>query len=261
LAFGAWWLAKDRGLDQCLLDGGFEGAEIQFARRFLRTGMTVLDVGAHQGLYTLLASKRVGPNGRVIAFEPSPRERRWLVRHVRLNFCRNVRVEGFAVGSGPSEADLFVVEGREDWGNSLRPPAVESPTRRVRVEVISLDGYLAKNKNRQVDFIKLDVEGAELEVLRGAKQLLSGRPRPVILAEVYDMRTEPWGFRAREIVEYLHLLGYEWFELNADGGIARIEPDREVYDANLVAVPAERASEVERIDTERRGGLTRWRSF
>ncbi len=247
LGFGAWWLAKDKGLDQYLLEGSFESAEVQFVERFLRQGMTFLDVGAHHGLYTLLASKRVGPKGRVIAFEPSRRERRWLVRHVWLNFCRNVRVEPFAVGSVRSQADFFVVDGREDWGNSLRPPAVEGATHRVRVDVISLDDYLAQNGNWTVDFVKLDVEGAELEVLRGARHLLSDVPRPVILAEVYDVRTEPWGYRAREIVEHLHNLDYEWFEVLADGAIARIETDREVYDANLVAVPRERAAEIERL--------------
>jgi FkbM family methyltransferase len=231
LRFGAWWLAKNRGLDQYLFEGGFENAEIRFTERYLQRGMTILDVGAHQGLYTLLASKRVGPKGRVISFEPSPRERRWLVRHVRLNFCRNVRVEG----------------SDEDWGNSLRPPAVKGSTRRVRVEVISLDDYLAKNKNRPVDFVKLDVEGAELEVLKGAQRLLTERPRPVILAEVYDVRTEPWGYRAKDIVQHLGQLGYEWFEIGVDGGITRIESDSEVFDANLVAVPKERVGQMKQI--------------
>src|SRR6266478_3566309 len=76
LAFGAWWVAERSALDYNLLNGGFENAEIRFVDRFLRPGMTMLDIGAHHGLYTLLASKRVGADGKVVAFEPSPRERR-----------------------------------------------------------------------------------------------------------------------------------------------------------------------------------------
>ena len=156
-------------------------------------------------------------------------------------------VESFAVGSGPSESEFYVVEGSEDWGNSLRPPAVKGTTHRVRVEVISLDDYLAKNKCPSVDFVKLDVEGAELEVLKGAQRLLSGKLRPVILAEISDVRTEPWGYRAIEIVQYLHDRRYEWFEILVDGNIVRMEENREVFDTNLVAVPKERVGEVEQI--------------
>jgi SAM-dependent methyltransferase len=72
LPFGAWWLAEKGALDHELIHDGFEGAETTFVGRLLRLGMTVLDIGAHHGLYTLLASKRVGREGRVIAFEPSP---------------------------------------------------------------------------------------------------------------------------------------------------------------------------------------------
>ena len=63
-----------------------------------------------------------------------------------------------------------------------------------------------------MDFIKLDVEGAELDVLKGADLLLNRRPRPVILAEVQDVRTQPWGYRARDI-QHLSHKGYKWFRL------------------------------------------------
>ncbi len=244
LKFGPWWLAENRGIDRYLVWSGFEEPEFSFVGRFLQRGMTVIDVGAHRGLYTLLASKRVGESGRVIAFEPSPRERRWLKCHVRLNFCSNVRVESFAVGSRREKADLFVVGGAENWGNSLRPPAVDGATRKVRVDVLSLDDYMEESRVGSVDFVKLDVEGAEREVLRGARRLLNQQPRPLVLAEVYDMRTEPWGYPAREIVQLLTGVGYAWFRLLPDGALAKIGADREVYDANLVAVPEERTGEI-----------------
>src|SRR5205823_2699927 len=101
--------------------------------------------GAHNGLYTLLSSTRVGNLGRVIAFEPSSRERGRLWWHIRLNHIRNVLVEAIALGEMDGESDLYIVIGRETGCNSLRPPAVGEPTRKVVVPVRSLDGYLEDN--------------------------------------------------------------------------------------------------------------------
>jgi FkbM family methyltransferase len=244
LSFGAWWITEHSALDYLLLSGNFENAEICFVEKFLRPGMTVLDIGAHHGLYTLLASKRVGPRGRVVAIEPSPRERKRLHRHIRLNFCSNVRIEPVALGKTAAQANLFLVKGLEDYCNSLRPPATAAETRTVRVKVISLDELLPRAAGQNVDFIKLDVEGAELDVLQGASRLLQAEPRPVLLVEVYDIRTEPWGYRAREIVQFLDRAGYHWFRLRENGVPEAVASDCDAYDTNLVAIPNERVSQV-----------------
>ena len=107
-----------------------------------------------------------------------------------------------------------------------------------------LDDFVRKSRIERVDFIKLDVEGAELTVLKGASDLLQRSPRPVIHAEVEDIRTEPWGYRASEIVRTLDALGFEWFEPQFDGTLVRIGPEREEFQANLVAVPKESREEV-----------------
>ena len=243
LPFGAWWLAEKGALDHELMYSGFEEMEMRFVEQLLRPGMTVLDIGAHHGLYTLLAAKRVGRHGRVIAFEPSPRELRRLAKHVRLNRCRNVDVESCALGNEPGEAELFVVDGFRDWGNSLRPPAVAEPTRKVNVAVRRLDDLLAERGVERVDFIKLDAEGGELAVLQGARNLLQRAPRPAILAEVEDVRTHPWGYAAREIMQTLAGWNYRWFGLSETGTLYPVSPNGEYYDANYVALPEERAEE------------------
>jgi FkbM family methyltransferase len=246
LPFGAWWLAQKSALDHELMHGSFEDAETRFVRKFLRPATTVVDVGAHHGLYTLLASKGVGWRGKVIAFEPSPRERQRLLRHVRVNSCWNVIVEECALGEHVGEADLFVVGGWLDWCNSLRPPVVTQQTETVRVGVERLDDALWRLRVDTVDFIKLDAEGAELSVLQGTRELLRRASRPVILAEVQDLRTQPWGYRARDIVEFLLREKYCWFAVTGDAGLRPVATDMDSYDANLVAVPAERVDEVQR---------------
>jgi FkbM family methyltransferase len=243
LPFGAWWLAQDGDLDHKLADENFERAELRFVERLLRPGMTVLDIGAHHGLYTLLCSKYVGRKGQVIAFEASPRECRRLAKHVRINGCRNVRIEPHAVGSESGSADLYVVNGSCNWGNSLRAPVVFESTFKIPVQVCPVDDVLLELGISRVDFIKLDVEGAELSALKGTARLLRGVARPAILVEVQDIRTQPWGYPSRAIVEYLTRAGYRWFELGADGSLRPTSHELDHYDANLVALPRERERE------------------
>ena len=239
LPFGAWFLARNDYMGGAEMHGGFEPAERAFVGRFLRTGMTALDIGAHPGLYTLLASKRVGPSGRVYAFEPSPRERRALRWNLGLNRCKNVVIEEMALGNVEDEGNLYVVDGHETGCNSLRPPAVPGPTWGVPVRIGTLDQWLETKRVKTVDFIKMDVEGGELSALRGAERLLDRRPRPVILVEVQDIRTQPWGYRAGEIIRYLSDKNYKWFSLSAEGALTPLDVGVESFDGNFVACPEE----------------------
>jgi FkbM family methyltransferase len=243
LRFGAWWLAQDSALDHALMHEEFEPAETRFVERFVRPGMTVVDAGAHHGLYTLLASKRVGRAGRVVAIEPSARERARLQRHLRVNRCPNVVVGECALGEREGWSQLHLVEGEHDWCNSLQMPNVNGETQTQAVQVCRLDVVAQALDIRQIDFLKLDVEGAELSVLQGMGRLLETNPRPVILAEVQDLRTAAWGYPARNILEFLQERGFCWFAVTNDGRLAPLPLESEEYDGNFVAVPEERLPE------------------
>ena len=244
LSYGAWWLAGPGSLDERLLNGDFETRELMFVQRYLRPGMVVFDIGAHHGLYSVLAAKRVGEKGWVRSFEPSPRERKYLKQNLRINHCHNVRVESFALGSSAGRAELFLVEGTGDCCHSLRQPSVATTSRKVPVEMQTLDEYLQREKIEKVDFIKLDVEGGEMEVLRGATRLLQSAERPVILVEVEDIRTAPWGYRAEMIIRHLENLGYRWQGLTDNGSLVPVDTKAESYDGNFVAWPEERLREI-----------------
>jgi FkbM family methyltransferase len=239
LAPGIWWIAwHDAVSDQLFF--GFEQKERRFVNRFLTPGMTVLDVGAHAGLYTMTASKRVGPSGRVIAFEPSPRERGRLERHLSLNRCRNVTVQAVALGEEQGDAELFVVDGSETGCNSLRPQAGLAG-HAVRVPLRRLDDCRAEGMFDGVDLIKMDIEGGELSALRGGESVFRSA-RPVLLCEIEEGRLAGWGYGGRAIVDLLSGWGYRWFTIGEDGGLAGLPADRERFNGNYVAVPAERAS-------------------
>src|SRR6266403_4276189 len=246
LPLGGWWLAYDDICGNKILDGRFENAECCFVAGLLRPGMTVLDIGAHHGLYTLLAARRVGSNGRVVAFEPSPGERRKLALNMRLNRCANVKIEDCALGSSDSEADFFLVDGIETGCNSLRPPNVKEPSRVVRVPVNVLDSCFKLRDIDHVDFIKMDVEGGEWEVLKGAIRLLDRRPRPIILCEVQEIRTEPWGYKAKEVIDFLRCRKFHWFRLSPDGALEGVDDQQAEFDGNFIAVPEERLEQIHR---------------
>jgi len=240
LPYGGWYIAWNDVIGRHLrLREGFEEGEQSFLQSFLQPGMAVLDCGAHHGLYTLLASKKVGPKGEVVAFEPSPRERWKLYWHVKMNRCPNVQIEPFALGSREGDARLFICLGQETGCNSLRPPAVSEPTKPIQVAVTTLDGYWERFRIDVPDFIKLDIEGAELEALKGAVRLLSHRSRPFLMCELADIRTEPWGYRSREIYEFLSTWGYRWFSITPAGRL-RPCPKKDRFNQNLVAAPEEK---------------------
>ena len=236
LPYGGWWLAGNDVCSDEICAGNFEKGEQCYIERSLKQGMTVLDIGAHHGFYTLLAARKVGSSGLVIAFEPSPREQRKLLLHLKINRCKNVRMESIALASKDGQSMFYVIEGRETGCNSLRPPSVGDPSKAINVITTTLDSYLTRNNIARADFIKIDAEGAELEILKGAVKLLETTPRPIIVCEVDDNRTAPWGYSSQEIIAFLENHNYQWYGL---GSIGELVPLEQHQSYNLVAIPRE----------------------
>lgn len=245
LPWGGLWLARQDYLGQCLVLGiGYEKKEQDFLLQFIQDGWTVLDIGAHHGFYTILAAHKAGPHGRVISFEPSERERSRLRAHLDLNRSSNVTIEEFALGEQEGQETLYVCGGIDTGCNSLRPPKVMSKSQPVHVPIQVLDYYLKEHSINRVDFIKMDVEGGEWNVLKGAGQLLTRKPRPVILLELSDMRSAPWNYRCSELRDFLEKYGYSLFSFEKRGKLLPT-PNQEEYNENVLAVPSERHPEIQ----------------
>lgn len=242
---GFLWVMWGDVIREEIRAGNFELAERRFVGRFLRPGMTALDIGAYYGLYTLIASVKVGDRGRVISFEPSPFQRKRLHWHLRLNHCKNVCVEGIALGAVEGEDTLFFVAGPSAGLSSLRRPEVGAEVQPIRVPIVTVDAYLRQHSIRSVDFIKIDVEGGELHVFKGAESLLSRKPRPVILCELQDTRTEAWGHKAKDTAAFIESLGFRWFRPLSDGRLACLHGNAGRDERNFVAVPEERMGQFE----------------
>ncbi|MGA9592457.1 MAG: FkbM family methyltransferase, partial [Candidatus Acidiferrales bacterium] len=169
---------------------GHDAGELRFLWNILRPGMVFFDVGAHHGVYSIVASKRLGASGQVVAFEPSPREYARLRLHFRWNRMRAARAERLAIGSASGDRTFFQVDSGDTTRGSLRPPDTRDELSEVVVNTTSLDHYIAAFPLNRVDVVKIDVEGGELEALKGASALM-GKLRPIFICEVLDGATRP----------------------------------------------------------------------
>jgi len=227
------------------------GGEWEFVSRFLKSEMTVFDIGANQGFCTLLAAARVGSEGKVIAFEPAPTECRKLRANLRLNRFRNVLVEPIALGSREGVTDFHLCLDHQGSFSSIRrqAPDVTARTELIKVPITTLDCYVQRAPLSSLHLIKIDAEGGELDILKGATGTLSSL-RPVIIAELAEVRTRQWGYAASEIYSLVADHGYQWFQTTSEGGL-RAAPKKECYEPeqNLVAVPNERSGLVVESET------------
>ncbi len=131
----------------------------------VKEGDIIFDIGAHVGYYTLLASTLAGPSGRVFAFEPLPSNIQFLRRHLVLNQIQNVTLIEAAV-SNESRVGRFISGPSTSMG-------MLHPEGSLDVECVTLDGLMSEGRLPVAAVIKIDVEGAELKVLEGARNMLS----------------------------------------------------------------------------------------
>lgn len=193
--------------------------------RTLKPGALVLDVGANIGRYTLMAAGQVGPGGRVIAFEPGIVNFKLLSENAALNGMHWVQPMQIALGAEDGTAEL--VAGGDETTNTLRADWLhhlegKNIDRRLRhtVAVRSLTSLLSELQVGHVDLLKIDVEGAELDVLRGALPLLQSGSIKEVICELH----EPVVRRA-DVEELFETSGYRVSDLR-DGELHAVRSKR-----------------------------------
>jgi FkbM family methyltransferase len=180
----------------------YEPAKHALIRRHLRPGMTFIDVGANKGDFTLLAARLSGLSGMVIAIEPEPENHSILQRSIELNHYTNIRVLQVALSDRDGTANLQI--GSSSGAHTLSPEF--NGLRTVAVPTMTLDGVVAEQQLRSVDMIKIDVQGLELAVLRGATETLRANPRIILLLDL-PKQSE----KRRAIGDYLAQFGFTYF--------------------------------------------------
>jgi FkbM family methyltransferase len=207
---------------------------------FLESGSTFVDVGANVGVYTAWASRCVRGSGRVLAFEPVPATREYLEHVVALNALANVRVVSKALGAGTGSVSLWVVPHASGL-TSVLAPVDESSARRVEVPMSTLDDELSIAGGATPTLVKIDVEGYEMEVLRGAVRTLSADDGPAVVFETEHDLFVRAGVRFADVPAWFEdRFGYRLFAL-LPSGLQPIAPGTTIPPAlNTLALHPER---------------------
>lgn len=210
--------------------GVYEPIEAHLFCRMIKIGWTVFDVGSNIGQYALLASPLVGESGAVHAFEPMPRNFERARHHLTLNQVRNVLLHRLAAWHEQTEVELGLATDMSDNAGSYSVGAVVgSAVAPEKAQAIPLDDYVVERGIERVHLVKMDIEGAELNALRGFTKTLF-RDRPLILMEVnriacVRMDYEPahlWRLLVEELGYRAWRIGHsanEWVELFDPVGI------------------------------------------
>jgi FkbM family methyltransferase len=171
---------------------------------FIQPGFTVADVGAHVGTFSVIAGARVGPAGRVFSFEPAPESRRMLQQNIGLNrFEQRVTIVPAAVSDQTGQT-VFYIDGKSTTNSLMQlesvSPTGSAPQRAITVGLTTLDDFFA-SIGRDPDLVKIDVEGAEFAVLRGADRILRGPAR--VLCELHPYAWTAAGHDGHAMVQWL----------------------------------------------------------
>lgn len=218
----------------------------------LRPGSTVVDVGANFGQFALFAAARVGAAGRVHAFEPAPAVWERFQENLACNTdCRDRVVDHrLALSDRPGRANFYHYPENPAW-NSLHPhekwisledrarnaPTI-TPKVVVQTDVTTLDLFCTKADVASIDLLKIDVEGFELSVLRGAHELLRRRQIGAVVFEICPDLTAAVGYSPHTITRYLADVGYNCSRVEAHGHLTPVHADFDFpFLANYIAVP------------------------
>jgi FkbM family methyltransferase len=216
---------EDGAVSRPLLAGDYETHLYPIFTKFCRPGMTVVDVGANVGRYTMLASALVGRDGHVVAIEPSSENCRLILLSVDANHANNVELLPLALDRGRGWSNLSGHSGSNGGLVSGDPSSLLSGSSEI-VPTFALDDLI----DGPVDFLKIDVEGAEGRVVAGAQHLLE-TSRPVIATELsLEMLPRVSGISGEEYLESFEALGYRISLLNRATG----RPDPPVTTAQLL---------------------------
>lgn len=214
--------------------------EMRFAQRFLRPGDGFIDGGANIGIYTLLAASRIGPTGRIDAFEPSPRSFQRLQENVDLNALEQVYIHAAALDQASGIAHFLAdwdVSNRLVLENDDRPGTID-------VDCVRLDDVLP---DRAYAMAKLDLEGAELRALRGAIQHLREANPPVWQVELTESQLAKQDASLLELKEFLEDSGFTLEAYDADENtLSRLDLSASTHPPNGFAIARKARNWVEK---------------
>jgi FkbM family methyltransferase len=187
----------------------------------------VIDLGAHIGYYTLMMAKLVGPNGKVFAFEPEPRNLELLQKNISKNGYENVIVVPKAVSNNEENCILYV--GQESFGaNKIFKPKKTNVQKfkEIKTQTIKLDNYFKENSFlEKISFLKMDIEGSEIKALEGMKKILESNQELMIFTEINKDALEDSGSDYKKMLKYLEGFNFRFYIQDKDDGLKNVKID------------------------------------
>ncbi len=188
---------------------GYEKENFCFINNEVKKGMTVLDIGAHIGLMVVIFSKKVGREGAVYAFEPTPSTFKILQETIKLNNVKNVNAIPVALAEKKGKLNFYISDNSADNSNSLvNNHRTDRKEEAIEVEVNTVDHFVAEEKINNIDFIKIDVEGAEFQLLKGSIGTIK-KHKPKIILSIHPEGIKNFGDSAEDIWNLLNDARYK----------------------------------------------------
>ena len=194
-------------IDRSIFFDSFEHQCRSIILNFLKPGSVFLDIGANIGYYSLLASRRVGEKGRVIAFEPNPITVKRIQKNIVLSGASNIELFDFALSNKEDVVELYCPTSETHGYTSMRNHGWENVDC-YKVSTKKLDDSLPTNLTR-IDLIKIDVEGAEMLAFEGAREVIKNF-KPPILMELNEKASENFGYDTLDVVKLLVSLNNDY---------------------------------------------------
>ena len=220
--------------------GEYEQAITEIFSQLVKPGDVCLDIGANMGWYTTLFQRLVGSNGVVHAFEPVPPTFKHLGENVRLNEPQNVRLNNLALGDEEKEIELHIFDDLPD-GHASIATFGHSDFQSYTSRMITLDSYLEETGTDNVRLVKMDIEGAELMMLKGASKLFQQQDLPILEVEMALATTRGFDYVPNDLIEFIRgKADYDFFAIDERGykltQISGFKADDE--GANVLCLPA-----------------------
>ena len=213
----AWQPEDLRTAPNILVDYGvYEPEESPFLLDAATGAHVVFDIGANTGFYSLHWVSRMAPGGSIHAFEPVPSTYAWLVRNVALNELEGViRANNFGIGDEVKTISIFLPEFSGSGAASIKNLHPEEKSIEVEAKIDTLDHYFPTTNLTRLDLMKVDVEGAELFVLKGGRETLA-RHKPLLFMELLRKWSKPFGYHPNDAIALLGELGYRCYALEGE---------------------------------------------
>ena len=242
-AASVWLNPQDPVVSGALTFRVYERGEIRFFRSRFRADMTFVDVGANVGLYSALALSTPGFRGRVLAIEPHRESRVYLEKTIRGNAAAGTRATIVGLAASDRAETLTLYQNPDNKGdNRLYPDALLHGGETVEAD--TLDNICRQHGIDSVSFIKIDVQGAEAKVMRGARGVLRASSNCILMTEFWPYGLARCGADALDYLEMLRELGFHLYQLSGNQGtLTAIRTPRELVErtqgrryANLVGL-------------------------